>query len=75
MGLNWKAVSNMQPDHYRADTRHGTYFIGPRKSDGAWEYCTPDEDWGEHQSHILDDLTREKAFAAVEADFVSRESK
>ncbi len=74
MSLNWKPAENLQPDHYRADTPRGAYFIGPRKSDGAWEYCTPDEDWGSHESHMLDDLTRDQAFAAVEAEFASRES-
>ena len=75
MGLIWKLDDNFNPEHYRADTRHGTYFIGPRASDGAWEYCTPDEDWGEHERHEHNNLTRDQAFAAVEAEFASRRSR
>lgn len=75
MGLSWASVNGLQPDHYRADTEHGVYFIDPRKSDGAWEYRTPSEDWGEHDGHSLRNLTRDQAFAAVEAEFVSRGSK
>lgn len=75
MALIWKPVGNMQPDHYRAETRHGTYFIGPRKSDGAYEYRTPDTDWGEHENHLVRKLSRDEAFALVEADFAARESR
>ena len=67
-----------QPDdfhaagHMVAHTEFGAYHIGPRRSDGFWEYCTPDEDFGVHNEHMLDDLSEEQAFAAVEAEYAER---
>lgn len=72
MPLKWVSGGMSSVDHFFAETSYGTYFIGPRKSDGGWEYATPDEDWGEHRSHMLANLTREEAFSAVEADFAAR---
>jgi hypothetical protein len=72
MTLEWKPDAGRRADHMRADTPHGEYLIGPRRSDGAWEYATPDDDFGEHDNHMLEDFTREQAFAAVEAEYAGR---
>lgn len=70
MELQWKPMS--QPRHFCAETEFGTYLLGPRKSDGFWEYCTPDEDWGDHNEHMLDDLSEAKARTAAQADYTRR---
>jgi hypothetical protein len=76
MPLEWKVDERSHaPDHMRAITPFGEYLIGPRRSDGAWEYATPDEDWGEHDNHMLEDLTRGQAFYAAEAEFVERSAR
>ncbi len=39
--LIWHPVPpgmKMRPDHMIADTSLGRYYIGPRKSDGYWEF-------------------------------------
>jgi hypothetical protein len=72
MSLEWKPDPARAPDHMRADTPHGEYLIGPRRSDGAWEYATPDEYFGDHNFHICDGLAREQAFAAVDAEYAKR---
>lgn len=33
-------ADNLQPDHWQ--TADGEWFVGPRKSDGGWEYGAPD---------------------------------
>ena len=69
--LDWKP----DPDrhgHFVAVTAFGTYNIGPRRSDGWWEYRTPDDEWGDHDNHIFDNLSREEAFASVEAEYQAR---
>jgi hypothetical protein len=72
MTLEWKPDAGRRADHMRADTPHGEYLIGPRRSDGAWEYATPDDDFGEHDNHMLENLTRGQAFYAVEFEYARR---
>lgn len=65
--FDWERAEEYRQPHARLVRPEGEYLLGQRASDGAWEYATPDEDWGDHEGHILDDLTFEEARHAVEA--------
>lgn len=72
MRLKWIADPDQAANHWYATTRFGTYRMGPRKSDGCWEYCTPDDDWGQHNNHTAEDLSLLDAHVAILGDFHAR---
>lgn len=67
--LKWCLEPEYELPHFRADTEFGEYLIGQRKGDKFWEYCTPDEGWGEHDAHEVDNLTKGRAFGAAEMHY------
>lgn len=66
--MKWEPEKNYRSgQHVRAMTAKGEYIAGPRRSDGCWEYMTPScQVFGDHDMHVLDDLTEAQAKAACE---------
>lgn len=64
--LIWRQADLRRYPVGHLESECGRFLAGPRKSDGGWEWCGPDMDWGmsESQDGLL---TKEEALAEAQS--------